>query len=306
MPPALRRARILAGGAAVLILTACSNAPEQTTATTTTHASEFGHVHALTFDDRALYAATHFGVWQLPYPTTDAADPASLRRIGAGTQDTMGMTLGTDGALYASGHPGPGEAPELSVPNLGLIRSDDDARTWESISLRGEVDFHALTTTSVNGREQIAGLDSATSTILVSDDGGATWDRRAKEPAHDLAFLPQSADRLIATTPNGLVMSTDAGRSFTVVAGAPLLLLVETMPGGRIVGIDTAGTVWTGSPELADWQSHGTLPDGAAQAMTYGAGAAPDDPSLLAVATDEAVVTSADLGASWQTVVAPS
>ncbi|MFC7876176.1 F510_1955 family glycosylhydrolase [Isoptericola sp. NPDC057391] len=315
--PALRRARIPAAVALLLTLTACTTDPADPSpaspgASTATGSgssfdrAEFSHLHALVYDEqaRALYAATHTGVWALPGPTAPAgAGEITPQRVGSGTQDTMGMTLAPDGTLLASGHPGPGEAPDLATPNLGLIRSTDGAETWESLSLAGEVDFHSLTTTETAGALRIAGLDSGTSTVLLSDDAGGTWDRGATVAAHDLAFISGAPDQILATTPDGLQISEDAGQTFSMLDGAPLLVFVETMDNGGVVGIDTGGAVWTASRDATGWESHGKVSGGALEAMTAAPGPDPDAAPILVVSTDEGVMSSADLGATWASVV---
>ena len=99
------------------------------------------------------YAATHNGVWVLPtaelpssYPAVAASPVESPSQVAGRAQDTMGFIVGRPGLLLGSGHPDPAEQPELNPPNLGLISSTDGANTWESLSLRGETDFHDLDT----------------------------------------------------------------------------------------------------------------------------------------------------------------
>jgi hypothetical protein len=281
---------------------ACS-APEPASDGPGHEAPGFEHIHALEVDSRTgtVYAATHTGVWNLPHPYRDDTDVKTPTLIGEGRQDTMGLTLAPDGVLYASGHPGAGEAPDPSAPVLGLIRSDDGAATWEEVSLRGEVDFHALATTPLDEDLRILGLDSVTSTVLVSDDAGSTWTRGAAVPAHDLEILADPK-HVPVTTPEGPQLSVDAGRTFSAVDGAPLLVMVEAAPDGGVVGIDTSGKVWAGSADLADWSAHGTIPGESLQAMTYAAEEEPGTPSWLLIATGSEVVASTDLGATWDHV----
>jgi len=312
-PPAFVRAGVPTAAALLITLTACSptspdspQAPAEPTASSgpSLPRAEFSHLHALVFDgqDRALYAATHAGVWALPDPTapTVGGDQGAAARIGSGTQDTMGLTLARDGALLASGHPGPGEALDLAMPNLGLIRSTDGAQTWESVSLSGEVDFHALTATEDAGVGRIAGLDSASSTVLLSDDNGRTWDGGATIAAHDLTFLTGDPDQILATTPDGLQISPDAGQTFTAIPDAPVLVFVETQDNGELVGVDTNGLVWTATPAATGWQSHGSVAGGAIEAMTVASGR--DGAANLVVATEQRIMSSPDLGATWVSV----
>ena len=64
--------------------------------------------------------------------------------------------------------------PQLP-PRLGLIRSTNAAQTWQSVSLSGSTDFHALQ--AAHGR--VYGWDSGSSELMVSVDAGRTWDTRS-------------------------------------------------------------------------------------------------------------------------------
>ncbi|PFG41512.1 hypothetical protein ATJ88_0154 [Isoptericola jiangsuensis] len=305
MKTASARARALLSAAVLPALAACSTPADGIDDADDPTGESLGHVHALVHDPGTdqLLAATHTGVWLLPDPTAPSSGEDAVRRVGAGTQDTMGMALGPDGALYASGHPGPGEDPDLSPPNLGLQRSTDGATTWEPVSLRGEVDFHALTTaTTPDGSVRVAGLDSGTSTILVSDDAGRSWSQGATLALRDLAFLAGEADSLVATTPGGVQVSDDAAGSFAPVPDAPLLVLVEVLPAGGVVGLDDAGTVWTAGDDLTGWRSHGGT-DEVVEALTTVPTADGKDTALV-VATSAAVLVSDDLGGTWDELAA--
>lgn len=106
--------------------------------------------------------------------------------------------------FYASGHPG----KDSTMPNpLGLIKSTDGGKTWEQVSRQRESDFHALTTT----KSGIVGFDG---TMRTSTDG-TTWKPAAAgfTPAV-LAGNPYS-DTVLATTPEGVQRSADAGTTWT-------------------------------------------------------------------------------------------
>ena len=287
----------------VLLLSACT--PTSPPAPTVTRVAaqnlpDFGHVHDVQVDpaDHTVLIATHTGVWTMPDPFEE--DPGQLERAGEGRQDTMGMTVTVDGALYASGHPAPGEQTDLKTPNLGLIRSTDGATTWDQVSLTGEVDFHALSTaTTDTGAERVVGLDSATSRLLISNDSGASWTPGATVEARDVHVMRADPDTIVATTPTGLQLSRDTGQTFTLDRDAPTLVLVDAGLGGTLVGIDPQGAVWTGSPGGTDWTEHGTAPSGT-QAMTYVSDDSPGNQPWILLATDTGLFTSRDLGASWE------
>jgi len=138
----LRRATLaVAVAATFLLLAGCggedSAAPEEF-AGVPLEAQDPGpiHVHGLGYDTSAkvLYVATHTGMFELP----DGA--AKAKRIGDKHQDTMGFSLVKPGLFLGSGHP---DARDDSPPHLGLIKSVDRGRSWQSVSLLGQADARA-------------------------------------------------------------------------------------------------------------------------------------------------------------------
>jgi hypothetical protein len=83
-------------------------------------------------------------------------------------------------------------------PHLGLIASRDGGRTWESVSLAGDADFHVLRVVE----DLIYGYDAATAMLLVSQDGGKSWTERVSPgEVIDLAVNPGDARHLPTKTP---------------------------------------------------------------------------------------------------------
>ncbi len=235
------------------VLAGCSTTDRPTTApgpTTLVPASVPGvaltppldHLHGLHLAaDGTTLAGTHTGLFAL---TADGR----ATRIGASDDDFMGLTgvPGTD-HLFASGHPG----PSSTTPNpLGLTESTDGGHTWTPKSLAGEVDFHALAT---DGRLLI-GFDGVTG-LLTSTDAGTTWRTGATVGAAALAITQAG---VWATTADGLQHSTDAGRTFTAVPGAPQLMLLSAAKDGSLWGIDTTGTAWRSHTGLA-WEQRAVV-----------------------------------------------
>lgn len=253
----------------------------------------FGHVHGLGLNpaDGAVYAASHYGVWRIPLQGGATGGVTEPVRIADRFQDTMGFTVAGPDLFLGSGHPDPRED---SPPHLGLILSKDRAETWQPISLRGEADFHDL---AVVG-DRVYGYDSTTGTLLVSEDTGRTWNKRATFPIRDVTVDPSDPERVLATTPDGLMLSRDAGASFRPVRGAPRLLTVDWSTGG-LAGAEPDGTVWgaPGADPEAEWERRGRL-TGAPQAFTVA-----QEGKLLA-ADDSGVQISADGGSSWTLLAA--
>ncbi|WP_460743306.1 F510_1955 family glycosylhydrolase [Nesterenkonia halophila] len=243
----------------------------------------WGHVHGLGVDgDGAVLVATHHG----------------LHRLGEGgseliseVQDFMGFTAVEEGRYLASGHPG---AEQDGPANLGLISSDDGGAEWSEVSLGGEADFHALDA----AEDRVYGVDSVSGgTLMVSDDAGESWTRREAPAMADLAVAPQDPQRLVATTQEGLMLSEDAGRTFSRVDGAPLLQLVDWASDGTLVGLAPDGSVHRAvGGDLSSWEHRWQHDDGGAAVP---AAVHAVDAETLHVALDTTVYGSTDGGESF-------
>jgi len=244
-----------------------------------TGALELEHVHGLGVDpaDNTLYAGTHYGLFRLP-------ERGEASRVADRVQDFMGFTVAGPGQFLASGHPGEGQDGPSS---LGLIESKDSGQTWQSLSLAGEADFHALEFR----HEQVYGVNSMTGEFMVSADQ-KTWDTRTDLPMADFAVSPDDPELILATTEQGLARSGDGGRSFDLVPGAPLIMLVSWAEDGSLVGVDPEGAVYVSDGGGEAWQERERL-DGPPEAL-----AAVSESEIYAAA-DGAVLASSDGGRSF-------
>ncbi|SFB56529.1 hypothetical protein SAMN05216266_1205 [Amycolatopsis marina] len=197
----------------------------------------------------------------------------------------MGFTIVGQEHFLGSGHPDPEEADQ---PNpLGLIESTDGGRTWESVSLAGEVDFHALE--AEHGL--VYGYDSQSQQVMVSNDR-ENWDRRASLAMADFAVHPGDPEELLATTQQGLARSTDGGRTFAPVPGAPLMVMVDWSAEGGVVGVDPDGGVHSSSDGGTTWAQRGQV-GGAPQAVST------SGPADVYVATESGIHASQDAGRTF-------
>ncbi|MCB0883819.1 MAG: hypothetical protein KDB34_03535, partial [Propionibacteriaceae bacterium] len=188
----------------------------------------FEHIHELVPDpsDGSLLVATHEGLYRLTIGSDGSA--AADGPIGGLDFDPMGFTV-ADGIAYASGHPGPTTPDTFGNPNLGLITSTDLGRSWTNVSLTGVTDFHGLTVAPSGGDVRVFGYDGSRQRIVTSFDGGASWVDGAELAARDILAV---GDLLYATTADGLAISSDDGKTFTIDAGAPALYLVAADTSG--------------------------------------------------------------------------
>jgi hypothetical protein len=243
------------------------------------------HVHGLGIDpaDGTLYVATHYGTFRVP-------EDGNAKRIGP-VQDTMGFTVVGPGHFLGSGHPS-AEGGEPGQPaNLGLIESTDAGATWKELSLSGEADFHAL----AYAHNQVYGWASTSGEFMVSTDK-RNWESRSTLQIFGLAVDPASPDRVIATTPDGVQASSDGGRSWQPLTGAPELVLVAWDPNSGLWGIDPGGATYHATALDQQWQPTGTLP-GPPQALLA------DGDTLYAAAEDDSatgIYQSNDNGQTWQ------
>lgn len=248
------------------------------------------HVHGLGVDPgdtERILVATHTGLF--------AVRDGVVSRVGEAMHDLMGFTVADDGTFLASGHPDlrdesllVEDAPAL----LGLVRSTDGGHTWESLSLLGQADFHALD--AAHGR--VYGGDTTGGRFMVSADG-LEWETRSTGVLfHSLAVSPDDPERMVATGPDGLARSTDGGRNWEILDGfAPL---VVDWGAEALYGADPDGQVAVSRDGGSSWETLGSLP-GAPAALHAAAG------RLLAATPEGSVLASPD-GVEWSELVAGS
>ena len=198
------------------------------------------HVHAAVYVDGGLLIGTHTGVVEVD-PATGA-----VSSTGASRDDFMGLA-GSAALLVSSGHPGAGST--LPDP-VGLLRSTDGAQTWETVSLTGEIDFHAL---AIEG-DRIAGA-ATTGDLLYSQDAGASWTPVAQGAITSLAWFD---DRLWIA--DGLTLSSwSPGDASPTPTGDDAALIVVAAPDGRRMwAVRADGTVVT-STDGVSWEEAGSV-----------------------------------------------
>ena len=199
------------------------------------------HVHAVSMDPGTgdVLVASHEGLY--------VYGEGESRRVGPNI-DLMGFTVAGTKHYFASGHPGPGV--DLPQP-VGLIESRDGGQSWTVLSRGGSSDFHALA-----AREgEVVGFDGA---LRISSDGRRWKAGNLTSPPRALAVSPDG-HRVLATTADGLMRSTDGGTRWSAVKGAPLLLLVDWADGNSVAGVGTDGTVQVSDDGGSTWRGTGLV-----------------------------------------------
>jgi photosystem II stability/assembly factor-like uncharacterized protein len=241
------------------------------------------HVHGLGINpkDGALFIATHTGLFRA------GSDEQSATRVGDRYQDTMGFTVVGPDRFLGSGHP---DTRDGLPPFLGLIRSGDAGKNWDSVSLMGKADFHVLEAAG----ERVYGFgtdfDTRKPQFTVSGDGGRTWDQK-EIPAIlvALAIDPRDPDSIVASTGRALFASDTAGHKWRRLGG-PGGLLAWT-PNDQLTVIKGDGKVFARDRADAKFTKHGDI---------GGLPAALGGDVLLVAFHDGTVKRSTDGGRTWQ------
>lgn len=238
---------VFAGGVALYVVGGDSNAPHSADASLSADDyPELGleHVHGLGVDpaDGVLYAASHYGVFRLP-------DGGPVVRIADRYQDTMGFTVTGPNTFLGSGHP---DLQENLPSRLGLIQSTDAGLSWSSLSLSGQADFHTLHAV----HDRVYGYESGAGAFMVFTNN-AQWETRSTRPMRDFVVDPGDPDVVIATAPEGVIRSTDGGRTWSAVTKAPGLAVLAWASPQALYGVGPDGTVHHSADGGATWTRRG-------------------------------------------------
>jgi photosystem II stability/assembly factor-like uncharacterized protein len=267
--------------ASVGVLAALAGFPDAADDTASTADARPVHIHALDLNprDEALFVASHTGLYRISRGAQTAARVSDLR------PDLKAFTVVRPDRFLGSGHSDrAGEARQL-----GLIESRNGGEDWRPIGLRGRADFHVLRV----GAAQIVGYDSSARRLMISRDGGESWQaHRLPAALVDVAVHPARAKTLVATTQTKLLLSSDGGRTWQTVSDKTGLLAWPR--GERLFVLASDGRLWRSRDLGRRWQARGGI-GGEPAAMV-----ARTDQRLFAALKGGVIKTSADGGSSWR------
>jgi hypothetical protein len=262
---------------------------------------EFSHVHGLGYDAATgdLLVATHHGLvrghrqddgWTWAYAGSERYDYMGF------AQDAVDPAV-----LYSSGHPDDPRA--YGGVHLGLRRSTDGGVTWEQRSLKGEVDFHALS--AVPG---VAGglVGIWRDRLMESRDGGLTWVNHTG-PAALMFDVAVTAHHVYVATADGLAGGHLGNRSSwerhaDPEPGRPAMALAASADGSLMfagTGNGRSGATSVSRDNATTWQTL-TEPLLATAAVPATFAFDPSDGAHVFAATSAGdVLESRDTGATW-------
>ena len=245
--------------------------------------------------DGSVFMASNTGLFRVPKaggkPVKVTGQLKTADAEGAVSEALVAEFTGPD-ELIASGHP----SGDSTLPAaLGLIRSTDAGKTWESVSELGTSDFHAL---SPAGGILVAPLYGQAQILLSRDEGKTFEPRVAPMALVDLAADPGDPKRWAATSESGIFNSVDEGRTWRQRDPTPNVRLAWG-ESGELYRIDPGGPVKVSADGGETWKDRGNT-GGEPQALAL------DDAGALYAATlDGKVQKSADGGTTWTALVTP-
>jgi len=196
--------------------------------------------------------------------------------------DAMSMTPADDGSIVIAGH-------EV------FTASRDGGATWASIPADlPSLDIHGFTRDPADPTRMWAYL--ATGGLWESTDFGAHWTEvRPDNVVFPLAVRDGSTTRLLGVDANGLVTSTDGGRTWATIGTPPAYPMtgLAATPDGRTVYAGAPDGLFRSDDGGRTWSPTGYRGSAFAVATT------PDGATVAVVSRETELFRSPDRGSTW-------
>ncbi|WP_312098657.1 F510_1955 family glycosylhydrolase [Niallia sp.] len=291
-----------------LLLTACSSSNEIKESQEMDDNYNIEHVHGLAYSsDNSIYIATHEGL------IVSSNEGEKWKFAGDADLDLMGFHIQSDGTMLTSGHPG--ENSDLPDP-VGLLESKDNGKNWESIALKGEVDFHLLTSNESNPATiyGVIQMESGNfeSGIYKSIDKGISWDKlgvsglpKDLHEIYALVSLSNNENVLIAGTSEGVFRSEDGGQTWKIADENRIITAISAVPNSKelisySITEEEAGMMKSEDNGLT-WEKISL--DLGKDAVAYFAVQPNQTNKMVAVTFENNLLISSDNGLNWREVM---
>lgn len=309
----------------LLLLAGCTAAapPDGTVVSDNETAGRFGrpidsprieHLHGmvLSADGEVLTLATHHGLFH--WTEGQWHESAGTAHDHMGFSASVASPTSKEGAYYTSGHPAPGSG--LRNP-LGLMRSTDFGKTWETLSLSGEADFHLMassTDTLTIYAWTMAPNSQMPEPGLYFTKDGLTWDQSTMSGlnADPLVLIvhPFQGGTVLASTTLGTFISEDYGQNFELLTET-FFTAGDFMKGADILFGATLDAEGNSGLVAFDLQTETmkalTLPELQPRELTAYLTVSPLDSDVIFLATSlKNVFVSRDGGMSWEQILEQS
>jgi photosystem II stability/assembly factor-like uncharacterized protein len=246
-------------------------------------------------DGEGFYLTTNMGFYRIENGEATKIDSQVKTPDGPSAVGTfLTVAAGDDGELIASGHP---DDKGNVAPFLGLLRSEDGGENWEVVSRYSLSDIHSFH--ELDGT--LYGYDAVLPALLVSTDGGKTFEERGAPQGLAIDFVvdPGDPEQMLATTETQIFHSTDGGRNWTAELGTDKSRLAWPEE-ASLYRADADGMVYVSDNGGSTWEVRGRVDGEPWKLVAVG----PDE--LYTALADGTIEHSTDAGESWEAVFTPS
>lgn len=240
---------------------------------------------------------TNKGFWRINPKTKDVKQVKGTIEAN-GKKDTVGTFLELEavgeGTLLGSGHP---DSQDTLPQFLGFLQSDDNGESWRVVSRLGDADLHKI----VQIHDRVYAWDAVLNAMLISTDGGKTFEERFTPPGLVIDFVidPEDPEYIVAATEDILYRSEDAGERWRQLDLGEGIRLAWP-EGGPIVRAEKDGTISASEDRGATFR-----PVGKVEGEPYKFETTDDPQHLYLALSDGTILETTDGGKTWKDFFRP-